>query len=136
MAWDRRNIAAPLPPTSHDTGLRLSEEMSRPNGKDLTPTSEVEVKGETIIAVNSQQSQSRHFVQPSPLQLPDKRELVTKHHKGVYWPSPITMGVSFIIGTSMAIGHHFYYASLRGNTVGTVDDQQRALRFALLSLVL
>jgi hypothetical protein len=47
---------------------------------------------------------------------------------GIYWRSPASMVIWFLVGTLMALDHHLYYRSLDGQVVGDVDEQQRKLR--------
>ncbi|KAL4916640.1 hypothetical protein BDW62DRAFT_101467 [Aspergillus aurantiobrunneus] len=48
---------------------------------------------------------------------------------GIHWRMPTAMVVCWIIGLALAIGHHFYYASLDGTRVGNQSKQEWALRF-------
>ena len=62
----------------------------------------------------------------------DKSQQITTRdrgkHAGVYWYSKAYMLCSFVAGLAMAVGHHGYYSSLSGRRVGSIDDQQWALR--------
>lgn len=39
------------------------------------------------------------------------------------------MVACFFLGVLIALGHHLYYNSLKGDLVGDQDEQQRKLRF-------
>jgi hypothetical protein len=52
----------------------------------------------------------------------------TKDPDHIHWLSPTIMISCLIGGACFAVGHHFYYHSLGGHIVGTVSDQQWALR--------
>lgn len=47
----------------------------------------------------------------------------------IYWKSPASMVACFFLGILVALGHHLYYNSLKGDLVGDQDEQQRKLRF-------
>jgi len=46
----------------------------------------------------------------------------------IYWRSPASMIACFFLGVFVALGHHLYYTSLKGDLVGDEDEQQRKLR--------
>ena len=46
----------------------------------------------------------------------------------IYWRSPASMIACFFLGVFIALGHHLYYTSLKGDLVGDEDEQQRKLR--------
>lgn len=55
--------------------------------------------------------QAEHVI--SSFTIPDAKPV----HWGVNWRSPTTMIILFILGTILAIGHHFYYQFLDGKVV-------------------
>jgi len=57
-----------------------------------------------------------------------------EHHRDIYWPTPAKMVFFYIFGLSCSVAHHYYYRSRNGKMVGTLDDQQWALRYAGVSL--
>lgn len=48
--------------------------------------------------------------------------------KGFDWRSPGLMLSTYLTGLAAAVGQHFFYASLEGDFVGDMDNQQRVLR--------
>ena len=50
--------------------------------------------------------------------------------KGIYWRSPITMILAFLLGLGSALALHGYYSFLDGKEVGDSFQQQNALRYA------
>lgn len=52
-------------------------------------------------------------------------EVVRQH---IHWLSPTLMIGTFLAGVLLAVGHHLYYQSLRGQRVGNSQRQQWALR--------
>ena len=48
--------------------------------------------------------------------------------KGIYWRSPTTMLLAFLLGLGSALGLHGYYSSLNGKKVGDSFQQSNALR--------
>ena len=50
--------------------------------------------------------------------------------KGIYWRSPVTMVLAFLLGLGSALALHGYYSSLDGKKVGDSFQQQNALRYA------
>jgi len=42
----------------------------------------------------------------------------------IYWVIPTTMIGSFIAGLAFAVAHHFFYRSLDGKAVGSINSQQ------------
>lgn len=48
--------------------------------------------------------------------------------KGIYWRSPTTMLLAFLLGLGSALGLHGYYSSLNGKKVGDGFQQSNALR--------
>ena len=50
--------------------------------------------------------------------------------KGIYWRSPITMILAFLLGLGSALALHGYYSFLDGKEVGDNFQQQNALRYA------
>ena len=48
--------------------------------------------------------------------------------KGLYWRSPTTMLLAFLLGLGSALGLHGYYSSLNGKKVGDSFQQSNALR--------
>lgn len=51
---------------------------------------------------------------------------------GIYWWSPTSMLLTYLMGVLSAIGQHIFYSSLAGDYVGDVDEQQRVLRYAII----
>lgn len=46
---------------------------------------------------------------------------------GIYWVTPASVILLFVLGTMSAIGHHFHYSALHGTIVGTETQQRWAL---------
>ncbi|KAL4902655.1 hypothetical protein BDW74DRAFT_158265 [Aspergillus multicolor] len=51
-----------------------------------------------------------------------------KKRDGIHWRMPTAMGVCWIIGLGLALGHHFYYFSLNGTIVPGQTQQEWSLR--------
>lgn len=51
----------------------------------------------------------------------------------IYWWSPTSMLLTYLIGVLSAVGQHIFYSSLAGDYVGDMDQQQRVLRYAIIS---
>lgn len=45
---------------------------------------------------------------------------------GIYWVTPASVILLFVLGTMSAIGHHFHYSALHGTIVGTEIEQRWA----------
>jgi hypothetical protein len=54
----------------------------------------------------------------------------------VYWRTPALMIGTLILGSSLAIGHHSYYKWLNGQNVGSTNNQQWSLRYAINILLM
>ena len=69
-----------------------------------------------------------------PTQDEEKRRRSTspmlKSRKNIYWRSPITMILAFLLGLGSALALHGYYSFLNGKKVGDSFQQQNALRYA------
>lgn len=48
---------------------------------------------------------------------------------GIHWKEPTYVGICFLGGVILALGHHFYYCSLDGSSAGSPSRQQWALTF-------
>ena len=47
----------------------------------------------------------------------------------IYWRSPTSMLLTYLLGLGAAIGQHVFYSSLMEDYVGGIDQQQKVLRY-------
>ena len=88
-----------------------------------------------VLRQNSQaQKQKTTISVEVPTQDEEKRRRSTssimRSHKKIYWRSPITMILAFLLGLGSALALHGYYSFLNGKKVGDSFQQQNALRYA------
>ena len=102
------------------TGKKRSIRLSQ---KEILPMS-LGVHGDNFrgdkkksIRLSRQQIKNMHFGDP------DGPE------RGIYWFSPTSMILSYLVGLAAAVGQHIFYSELVGTYVGTTNDQQRVLRY-------
>lgn len=102
------------------TGKKRSIRLSQ---KEILPMS-LGVHGDKVHSDNKkttrlsrQEIKNMHFDEPE---------------RGVYWFSPTSMLLSYLIGLAAAVGQHIFYSELVGTYVGTINDQQRVLRYSHL----
>lgn len=102
------------------TGKKRSIRLSQ---KEILPMS-LGVSGDNFrgdkkksIRLSRQQIKNMHFGDPNGTE------------RGIYWFSPTSMILSYLVGLAAAIGQHVFYSELVGTYVGTINDQQRVLRY-------
>lgn len=82
----------------------------------------------SVVFDSSAQQESRHrnaTTKERVVTHPRSSETV---NRTIYWRSPASMIACFFLGVFVALGHHLYYTSLKGDLVGDEDEQQRKLR--------
>jgi hypothetical protein len=104
--------------------------LSPDSSPQINPQSE---KVPTTPTQDRRKSRGTGMVSWVPVQWPRHEHVnimtpASRSESHMYWPSPLSMVGCFIVGTIMALGHHLYYNSLKGDLVGNPDEQQRKLR--------
>ena len=89
----------------------------------------------TMSSINSSHESLRNFDNPSQAKFASTSHIndinsLNSSEKlvkwGVIWYPPVVMALYTIGGLSLAVGHHFYFASLHGTLAGSPDKQRWA----------
>ncbi|KAK0103699.1 hypothetical protein ONS95_005707 [Cadophora gregata] len=89
----------------------------------------VSVQSTKSVAFDPSAQQDTSHRNNTPEQLATPPRSSGDKRKSIYWRSPASMVACFFLGVFVALGHHLYYTSLKGDLVGDEDEQQRKLRY-------
>ena len=108
--------------------------MSTKNQIAEKRTENITPEGQRLLQQDSQ-AQKRETTVPveAPNQDEEKRRRsissILGSQKGIYWRSPITMILAFLLGLGSALALNGYYSFLDGKEVGDSFQQQNELRY-------